>query len=169
MAKKKSEIADSQLQQATVALNRYIIENKLRRTPERITVLQHILPIRGRFTIADIVQIPGIGVTRGTVTNAIHFFVEAGLLLKAGMRGRFVLYQVVPRTNRRQSVPRTPFVVSLQCNSCGKVKEVRDKTSVAPLATRRFGGFTPTGGVVTIYGLCQECSEKLANQLEKKK
>lgn len=169
MSKEGTVNPDRHYQQALATLNKFIADKGLRHTQEREIVLRHALQLKGRFTVDELAATPGLNVSRGTVVNCVNTFTDLGILLKAGMRGRFVLYQARPKTSRGLSVYRTPFAVSLQCRLCGRSKEVHDKTAVAPLAKRTFNRFFPSGGVVTIFGLCAECADKQQNKETKKK
>lgn len=142
-------------------LEQYVDARHLRNTPERYRVLEAIEQLKGRFTIdevADAVSRQRYPVSRGTIVNSISLMLDAGLLLNVGQRNRSVLYQLVPRSRSKGKSPVFPLTVALQCTRCGKVKDVRDRVAVAALASKRFSGFTPTSGVVTIYGLCSTCS-----------
>lgn len=168
MPRKKSDIpAETPLQVATSTLGAYIDEHKLRHTPERLSVLEAVMEKGGRFTVdeiaAEMVQ-RKVNVCRATVVNTLHVLEKAGLVLKVGTHGRFVLYQKAPKRSRKNMGARLPFSISLQCTECGAVREVRDRAATAALASRRFTSFTPTGGVVTIFGLCGNCKAQTNNE-----
>lgn len=145
-----------------VALEQYVQRHKLRRTSERFEVLEAIEQSPARFTINDVARIAvtgGCPVSRGTVVNTVELLVEAGIVMEIGRNGRDVLYQLVSRLKRKGRMSGFPMTIALQCRQCGKIKEVSDKSATAAFTSRRYSAFTPTGGVITIFGLCKKCGD----------
>lgn len=146
---------------ALTILNRYIDENHLRHTDERKSVLMAVTEMSGRFCIDDIkmrMEETGKGVSRATVANVMKCLVDCGLVLVVGSFHRNVLYQCSPVPSGKSVKGRIPIGVSVQCTECGQSKIVRDKEATAALACRRYKGFSPLSGIVTIYGVCKKCS-----------
>lgn len=163
---------DEELSYYHASLKQYIDECGKRHTPERHIVLDAMESFKGRFSIDALMQILGKGldrVSRGTVVNTVQLMQRAGLLVEVGVQDRCMLYQLVPRQLRKSKIQRIPISIGMQCKNCGEVKEVRDRQAVAPLASRRYRGFVPASGIVTIYGLCEKCMDTLGFNKKLKK
>ena len=163
MPRRKNDILqDNETSYYSMALEQYIADSGKRHTPERLLVLAQIEAVNGRFTISDLEQRLSQSsqtVSRGTIVNTLGVMLEAGLLIEVGVHRRNVLYQLAPRATRKGKLQRIPITISVQCKMCGAIKAVHDRQSVTPLASRRYRGFNPSAGVVTIYGLCDKCNE----------
>lgn len=143
-------------------LVQYIRNSGGRHTAERLMVLSAIENFKGRFCVDDILQAVndnGMNLSRGTVVNTITLMKEASLLLEVGQLKRRIYYQLAPKEARKNRTTRMPFTITLQCTKCGNLKNVRDRSAVAALASRHYTAFTPHGGVVTVFGLCSKCMD----------
>lgn len=164
MTRRKSIVPASSAPSAQVQmLEKFIKAEGLRHTRERVSVLESALVMPGRFTVDDLteaMQRSSLAVSRATVANTLRLLERAGLVMTVGLQGRFRLYQKAPKSGSRQVQRRIPVGISVQCTACGAIKEVRDRAATAALASRRYGAFVPSAGVVTIYGLCSKCDSK---------
>ena len=164
MPRKKNDTpVESDLAKRLNILEHYITARGLRHTPERKIVLENLMNLAPRFTVDDVetaMDKVKARVSRGTIVNTLKLCVAAGIVLPAGNKGRFSLYQLTPLRKHRPNLrTRLPFRIFLQCTKCGNIKEIRDREATAALSSKHYNSFSPVSGLVSIYGLCTKCFE----------
>lgn len=133
--------------------DQFLEQKDLRRTPERVAILQRILTFQSHFTIEALMQAleqDAFHVSRATIYNTMQLLVEAQLLRRHVFDGLQVHYEKAGAT------PHSHLI----CNVCGKVKEVRDPNFIAFMNARRFTAFTADYYSLYVYGTCSTCARK---------
>ncbi|MBQ2046219.1 MAG: transcriptional repressor [Muribaculaceae bacterium] len=155
MSDEKSKMA------ARVALSQYIHSKKLRRTPERYTILDKVFDISEHFSIETLytaLEEDGFHVSKATLYNSIQLFIECGLLRKHQFDGKSAQYERATRVGNHHH---------LICTQCGKIKEVKDVALVNMLNARRYPTFHTAYFALYVYGTCSRCQR--ANKKNEKK
>ena len=139
---------------ATAALNRYLMQHRLRRTPERYAILDKVFSLSEHFfvdTLRRMLDADGYHVSRATVYNTMDILVDAGLVRRHNFGSTPAQYEKVAGiTNHHHLV----------CTQCGKVREVKDAEIDRLLASRRYSAFHPAYADLYIYGVCSRCARK---------
>lgn len=134
---------------AREALSIYIAEHHLRSTPERSAVLDKVLEMPSRFTVDELITAMEGGdfrVSRATVYNSVGLFAQAGIVRKLHLSADTWEIAIEP-----------PATVRLICESCGKVREVRDTQLFRTLSFKRYSSFAAKQFEVCVSGLCSRC------------
>ncbi len=131
----------------------YLEDLGLRKTPERMAVLECALEFERHFTLEDLqrrLELRSLRLSRTTVYSALDLLMASGLLRRVVLDGHATLYE-------RASGPELCHLV---CTGCGKVKAVRDVELMASLNARKYNAFTAQRSTVTVYGTCSACARK---------
>ena len=97
----------------------FLESGSYRKTPERFTILEKILLLPHTFTIEqlnDEMEKESYHVSRATVYNTVELLIAAGILRKLFLDGVQMKYERITKVS----------YTYLICNSCGKIKEVKD-------------------------------------------
>lgn len=136
---------------ATQRLTDFLATRRMRRTPERYTILRAACKIHGIFTIDQLdEQIRRGGelqVSRTTLFNNLETLVEAQLLIKHTL-ARAAHYEL----NLAPS-PKAYLV----CDRCRKVARLERKELETYLAAVRSKSFVVQQPVLYLHGLCRKC------------
>ncbi|MCC8038515.1 MAG: transcriptional repressor [Bacteroidales bacterium] len=145
------------ISQGEEALGAYLAQHRMRFTPERRELVRMVDRQQGRFTPAQLMeqmQQEGHRVSLATVYNAL------GLMLKASVvkRHQFSTSNAAYEKVVRHSPSSGRF--QLVCNTCGRIREIKD-THVARLLRRQdLGSFHPACYTLHVYGICNSCYRK---------
>lgn len=148
-------------QELMVRFERYLDQNHLRKTPERLAVAERAVNMGSHFQVEQLLrrmERDGFMVSRATVYNSLELLLNAGLL-------RRVVYENLQVQYEKVAAPH----VHLQCTLCGKLKEVRDPQLIGYMNARKFTAFTTHHYAVMVYGLCNTCARKLKRGPSKEK
>lgn len=145
----------------------FLEQNNLRKTPERLTILNCVLKINSLFTVERLqmmIDASDYHISRATLYNTIE------LLGKCGIIRRHVFEGLPPQYERITSSQRN-YVI---CMNCGKIKDVRDNDFIAFMnAHKKITAFTMSHYSLYIYGTCNACARKLKrnnkNNIKKEK
>ena len=143
--------------QAVKIFTEFLEKKSLRRTPERMAVLDCILTINKHFTVEDLKQLMDDGpyrVSRATLYNTIELLLECEVLRKNIFDGLTPQYEI------RTAIPHSHLV----CTCCGKVKEVKDNTLTAFMNARKYTAFNTSYYKIVIYGTCSTCMRRLKRE-----
>lgn len=135
-------------------LKRHLAMRGMRKTAERLAVLDCVFDMAEHFTVAalhDAIEHTGFHVSRATVYNTVEMFCEAGLLRRRAFGSQTASYE---RTVG------TPGHHHLVCARCGRVREVKDPGLEEMLAARRYSNFTPLYTDLYVYGVCSRCARR---------
>lgn len=137
---------------ATGMLTDYLVERKMRRTPERYEILKVVAGMKGLFTIDDVRdKMQGeaaFSVSKTTLFNTLEVLTDAQIVTKHHLR-RAALYEC--------SATPAPSVctVCTQCGACSKVEDEGINSWLAELRVRQFGIHQP---ILYLHGLCRKCT-----------
>ena len=148
---------------ARVALTQYIHSKKLRRTPERYTILDKIFDIEEHFSIDMLysaLKQDGYHVSKATLYNSVQLFVECGLLRKHQFDGKSAQFERVTGVGNHHH---------LICTQCGRIKEVKDIALLNMLNAKRYPTFHTAYFALYVYGICSRCQRKNKNKKKVKK
>ena len=127
-------------------------ERGYRLTPERQTVLEHVLGSTEPFTAEDVVRhLPGVG--RATVFRTLKLLLEMDVICRILREDGGVLYQPSRRGHHHHLV----------CINCGRVQDFTNcavPDLVSELAQRT--DYTIEGHRLEIYGRCPACRSGVA-------
>lgn len=137
------------LKEAQATLERYLVENGLRRTRERRAILEIIYQELTHFdaeTLYRYLLQKGYKVSRATVYNSLDLFVACGLVKRYSFAGGKMLYE--RSLGRRQHD-------HLICEDCGEIQEFCDP-SLGPVveAVGRLFAMQPVRHELVIYARC---------------
>ncbi len=138
-------------------LDNYLVEHKMRRTPERYAILHAALNLKSQFTIEDLcekLEQEAYHVSQTTVYNTVQLLVDAAILRSHRFTGQENRYSFAIRQSDDNAS------VYLVCLECGKIKEVKDNDAAHMLKATQFRGFTPRYQSLCIYGTCAGCRRK---------
>lgn len=131
----------------------FLKSKKLRKTPERLALLEYIASAPGHFTLDMMqqqVEASGFHVSRATLYNTVNLMVEGRFLTRHDIEGLPVQYELAL----------LPPHSHLICTTCHKLKEVRDNHFVAFMNTRKYTAFTTEYYSLYVYGTCSTCARK---------
>lgn len=136
-------------------LTEYLESNKLRKTPERYAILDAIDSFEGYFSLEElgdrICLDRNFPVSRATLYNTIRLFLELGLVFKTTIHGA-IRYEAWREDNSH---------CHQICNVCGKVTDIKSETIVRAIEDLRLKRFKREGFALYIYGVCQNCQQKM--------
>lgn len=132
-------------------LTQYLESNKCRKTPERYAIADIVYDTVKNFNAEYIlgeVRKKGVFISLATVYNTLSLMASAGMVRRINVNGKYCYGKGTD----------APSYIHLYCTECGKIKDVKDTQLPEITMTKRFGKFSASYAVVTIYGLCSSCS-----------
>lgn len=146
--------ADKQLlfDTATAILARYIKDNNMRNTDERIAILRMLYETDELMTPEEIrlKMEPVFMVSRATVYNALNLFSMLGLVM-SNIQGKTVKYG--SRNNERDNFQTI-------CTRCGKIQRYESFSVSVAFTNAKYNRFHPEQIIANIYGICSYCQAK---------
>lgn len=160
-----AENNNDQLLQAKARLAEFLKKQKMRRTPERLAILEKAYST-GKHFFADelygILENDGYHVSRSTLYASLQVLVDAGLLLRHQFGNQPAQYERVP-----QGISESHH--HLVCNTCGKVRAVKDPGLIATIGNIRYPSFKTDFFSLYVYGTCSRCQKKLRREKSEQK
>lgn len=148
-------MTDDKAKTAAIAtFTQYMIDHKLRKTPERFAILEKVFDMVTHFnidTLHTLLIADSYHVSRATVYNTIELLIDAGLVRRHSFGSQSPQYEKIAGFSKHYH---------LVCTRCGKIKEIKDQEIDQLLNTRRFGKFHPAYLDLNVYGLCATCMRK---------
>ena len=143
-------------------LTEYMVQNKLRKTPERYEILKAVCLMPGLFTIDDLEdkmrEVAKFMVSRSTLFNSLEIFDQAHLVIK---------HTLVRAAHYECNIELRPHIC-LICMNCGSVKKLEKKREVykylSELKVRQFAVHQP---ILYLHGLCRKCHIELKKKNSK--
>jgi len=132
----------------------FLKARKMRQTPERFTILESVMRMQSHFSVEDFhnqLENEGFHVSKATVYNTLHVFLEAGIVRRHKFEGTCEYERVETGSHNHHH---------LVCTRCGRIKEVRDSEIAAVIERHRYTGFDPAYFSLYVYGLCSRCRKK---------
>lgn len=145
---------------AKTALDSYLKEHGMRRTPERYAILEKVFSTDAHFyvdALHEALTLDGLRVSLSTVYAAVQLFLEAGLVRRHQFGNQPAQYERVI-----QGVPESHH--HLVCTSCGRVRAVRDPQLMAQLNNLKYPTFKTEFFTLYVYGLCSWCQKRLKRE-----
>lgn len=139
---------------------KYLTQHKLRRTPERYTILDKIYSLNDHLTIDDIfnaLEEDSYHVSKATIYNTMELLVNAGLVHRHNFAGHQSKYERVTGISNHHH---------LICSQCGNVREIKDNSINTILASQHYGKFQAQYADLHIYGICSRCQKKLKKEIK---
>lgn len=147
---------DLSIDDARQLLNRYIESHNMRKTPERLKILECIYSIDTPFDMESLQQLlesKKFYVSRATLYNALQLFLDCNLVVRLPLRQRSGCYQrTLTKANHR-----------MICLICGKEKEVKNLalTRATIACGEELKRFRVLSHALTYYGICAKCQKEL--------
>ena len=129
-------------------LNKYLLANNLRQTPERYIVLKYIYKIQTHFDIDYLYEFISKKekISKATIYNNLEIFTKAKLITQLHFNNNKILYEKA--LNKKQHD-------HLICNNCGKINEFCDPRIKNILdGIEKTTNFNVKNHSLYIYGEC---------------
>lgn len=139
---------------ARTKLTEYLESKRLRKTPERFTILETVFLHNDHFgveTIFNEMEKRAYHVSRSTVYNTMELFCECGLVRKHQFGTNQAVYEKVVSSGSHHH---------LICTECGKIREVKDADLINYISNRKYGTFNVSYVSLYVYGTCSTCQRK---------
>lgn len=151
---------EKSLQRARQVLEAFLRAKRLRRTPERMALLERIFDTEGHFyadTLHQVMELQGYHVSLSTVYATLQLFADAGLVRRHQLGNQPTQFErSLPTDDKRAHM-------HVVCDMCGRVRELPlDQDAARPITRRQYAGFTPSGYEVYVHGLCGRCRRRNA-------
>ncbi|MBF25445.1 MAG: transcriptional repressor [Flavobacteriales bacterium] len=135
--------------QAKELLNKYLIENNLRQTPERYIILKYIYKISTHFDIDFLYNCINKKekISKATIYNNLQILTKAKLIKKTNFNDNKILYE--KSLNKKQHD-------HLICITCGKIMEFCDPRIKNILdGIEKITEFQVDNHSLNVYGKCE--------------
>ena len=132
----------------TELLNKYLIENNLRQTPERYIILKYIYKIKTHFDIDYLFECISKKekISRATIYNNLEIFTKAKLITQHHFNNNKILYE--------KSLNKTQHD-HLICDMCGHIYEFCDPRIKSILdGIEKATDFKVNSHSLNVYGKC---------------
>jgi len=129
----------------------YLTDKKLRKTPERYTILEQICTFPGHFDIYALHQRldkENFHVSKSTVYNTVEVLVDAGVLVRHQINSQSIQYELRIYAENH---------LHLICTRCGKLREIKNTMFNLPIDRLKTRRFYPEHHSLYVYGLCSRC------------
>ncbi len=135
----------------------YIKNKGLKFTSQRETVLEEILKTNGHFEIEDIVlkmKNKNINVSRATVYRTLNILKDMGLITEVIKYNNKTIYEISLKEHHDHLI----------CTKCGKIIEFHEE-EIEKLQDKicQLYEFVPSFHRLEIFGLCNDCRQKLSS------
>lgn len=133
----------------------YLVEHRMRKTPERFAILDKALTLPGHFgvdALYESMDSSGYHVSRATLYSTLQLLVDCGLLTRHLFGLRKSVYEVALGSH-----------FHLVCNVCGSIREI-EEDQFSRIGSMDLEGFQPTYCSTMVYGICGQCIEKQQKQ-----
>ncbi len=150
---------DSIREEAKAILTHHIEEKKMRKTPERFSILDVVLDMKGHHSVEDIqgMMPDDFPVSRPTVYSTMDILEELKIVQAHQLNG-IKLYERAIGVK-----PHHHYI----CTSCGMITDLVDKQIDYVLGNAKTPRFSKEAGIAYIFGLCSKC-KAVINKKKKK-
>jgi len=142
-------------------LTNYLDENKLRKTPERFTLLDAVYSFNGYFSVQDLeeyLETHNFHVSKATLYNTLNLFMRIRLV---------VCHRLDSGTRYEANYANSSHSMQI-CTVCGKTSEVKSAEIEETVQSIRLRRFRREGFSLYIYGICSSCQAKLTREKNKR-
>ncbi len=132
----------------------YIRQRGLRRTPERVLILEEIFKIHGHFDVDELylqLRQKGAKVSKASIYRALPLFIDCGLIREVDFRDGHWHYEHIYGHAQHNH---------LRCLGCGEIQEFEEpglKRLEEQLA--RQYGYQIRGHQLEVHGYCSNCQD----------
>lgn len=140
----------------------YLKKKKLRKTQERVSILEEIKKAKSFFTVDSLFMSLGkknYHVSRATAYNTVELLVSCGLLRKFNFNN-VASYQLCTLEK--------DIHYHLICVECGKIKQINDSELSGYFKAKKYSAFTPIYSKIEVKGICSGCERKKKKKKKKK-
>lgn len=125
----------------------------LRKTPERLAILELIHKNKGHFDVDNIEELlkEKCRVSRATIYNTLELLLECNLVIRHQFNNSQAKYEKTTDNNHHHLI----------CANCGSIKEFGDDSITKLIHHKPLRGFKATHYSLYIYGLCNKCSKEI--------
>ena len=139
----------------------YLLERNMRESVVRDMVLSLICQLPQPFTATSLqeVCVPE-HISKATIYNALHVFIEAGVVQKYERRIGQTLteYELVTKGRSR---------LQIICCNCGRRAVFNDQAFTRLVLERKYTNFNPQRFSMIVYGECKICRRKRKSRKRK--
>ncbi|MBQ0118632.1 MAG: transcriptional repressor [Bacteroidales bacterium] len=129
----------------------YVVQHRLRHTPERIAVLE-LACTHGSGFFADELckELQSRFISKATVYNTLSLFAEAGILfcLRNQTDSKRIRYEFVAENKHH---------IQIICPQCGRLAEIKDQMMIDAVMAKAIPNFVSDHISLYIYGHCKKC------------
>lgn len=147
-------------EQVKTEFTEYLSLHKLRKTPERYAILEHIYSLKGHFDMDSLfnsMRDSGFRVSRATLYNTIELLLDCGLVIKHQFGANVSKYERAYGNENHDH-----FI----CLGCGDVKEYKNMTPFTMTQKKRFQKFKVSYYSLYIYGICNKCQRARKSRIK---
>lgn len=125
----------------------------LRKTPERVAILELIHKNKGHFDVDNIQELlkDKCRVSRATIYNTIELLLECNLVIKHQFGNSQAKYERTTDNKHHHLI----------CASCGSIKEFGDESIPKLIQNKPLRGFKASHFSLYIYGVCNKCLKEI--------
>ncbi len=136
-------------------LRRYLKENNLRCTPERLAILKQVCAYKGWFTAEHLLQdLPAsMPISVATAYNTLTLLCNCNILRRQPQAKQVKTIEYTMVLTHKSTMYFT-------CVRCGRQVEFRDKAVENILQERPFNNFNMSNFSLSVYGVCKTCRKK---------
>lgn len=137
---------------AAQILTDYLTKNKMRKTPERYSILEFIYGYKGPFDIETLhtLMIAEFSISKATLYNNIEILEDCGLVTRLQLGGNRTMYEKSLNSNLHYMI----------CNTCGKIKKFSDPNIRRIIQNKHIWNFTTSRYTLALYGQCEQCKKR---------
>lgn len=139
----------------------YLLQNNLRDTCERRTILDKTFDISGHFSADELCRMltdSDFHVARSTVYATVDLLTDCGILRRHSLRDGAVQYERKIGTGQH---------FHTVCTRCGRVRPVKEPEIARLLGYRRYPSFVVQDVELYVYGQCYKCRSKKSSYEKK--
>ena len=139
----------------------FLKSKRLRKTPERMAILEEVCSLGAHFEVEDVhvsLEEKGYHVSRATVYSTMELLCLCGIVRRLLFNMHHSCYELTGRSH-----------IHLVCTECGDVREVDDPEALSHLESLRPGGFSVAYCSTTLFGLCPRCARRARAVARKKR
>lgn len=142
-------------EKAEEMLRNFVIENKMRMTTERLTVLSYIVSYKKMFTADELVkEVCGPNnISVATIYNNLAIFCDAHII-------RMVPSRQKQGAKYELTIGKTNSLVYV-CTRCGREVNFKNTAIMNMLQASKFTNFEPDNFSLVLYGHCKSCRSKI--------
>jgi Fur family ferric uptake transcriptional regulator len=132
----------------------YLNRKKLRKTEERVAILEKICSFPGCFDLVllqEKLTEMKFHVSKATLYNTLDVFTDANLIIRHQTNSKFIQYELrVLAESRLHQI----------CMKCGEIRELKNSQLKSTAARWKTTRFTAEFFLFYTYGICYKCKRK---------